>query len=182
MMQWHQARRAHLCRPQRRSLIGAAASAQAVEHAARVLQAAGASESAQPAAKALLTTLAKLFAAPRAPCAFHTELQVRRRAATAAAPRRSAPRSTLLRQPLRAPAHDHALRGAGRLPSQCTLRTCCARPCSCGAAAPPCRRSCCHTRRRSCCPRQSVRLRACARWTSTRNTSWTCQRYCRRRW
>ncbi len=79
LMQWHQARRAYLCRPQSRSLIGAAASAQAVEHAARMLQAAGASESAVPAAKALLTTLAKLFAAPRAPCAFHTELQVRGR-------------------------------------------------------------------------------------------------------
>jgi len=78
MMQWHQARRAYLCRPQSRSLIGAAASVQAVEHAARMLQAVGASESALPAAKALLTTLAKLFAATCAPCGSRTELQVRR--------------------------------------------------------------------------------------------------------
>ncbi len=87
-------------------------------------------------------------------------------ASEAAAPRRSASPSTLLRQPLRAPARDHALRGAGRAPSHSTLRICCARARSSRPAATPCRRSCCRTRRRSCCPCCFCRLSACARWTS----------------
>jgi hypothetical protein len=57
------------------------------------------------------------------------------------------------------------LRGAGRSPSQSTLRPCCTRPRSCGPAETRCRRSCCHTPLRSCCPCCFCCLSACARWT-----------------
>ncbi len=50
----------------------------------------------------------------------------------------------------------------------------------------PCQQSCCHTRRRSCCPSGCFRLSACARWTSRSaigvSLSGKCQTSCRRCW
>ncbi len=108
------------CRAQRGRLMSAAAGAQVVQHAARVLLATGEIRSALPAVKALLTTLAKLLVAPCVPSSFRAELEVRRRGVG----RRGAPRARSAATALRAPAHDHVLRGAGRTPCSPLLRTC----------------------------------------------------------
>jgi hypothetical protein len=102
-------------RAQRGRLASAAAGAQAVQHAARVLLAVGAISSALPAAKALLTTLAKLLAAPCAPSGFRAELEVRRRGAGGR------------RGPAQRAACTHSIsmrQRSGRLP----MTTCCAGP------------------------------------------------------
>jgi len=107
--------------------MSAAAGAQAVQHAARVLLAVGEIRSALPAAKALLTTLVKLLVAPCVPSGFRAELEVRRRGVG----RRGAPGAArheraehFAATALRAPAHDRMPRGAGRTPQSLSLCTC----------------------------------------------------------